>query len=103
MKRATLLLALALLTTVLASGTAQAEAPRVAAPPAAVVVQQLQQRLDAAGQNEMVKTIVVLKSQADLAGVQRIVVRRRRRRQPDRDSPVPGEPAPGEMNLEDVR
>jgi len=37
------------------------------------------------------------------AGVQRIVVRRRRRRQPDRDSPVPGEPAPGEMNLEDVR
>ena len=37
------------------------------------------------------------------AGVQRMVVRRRRRRQPDRDSPVSGEPAPGEMNLEDVR
>ena len=54
MKRASLLLALALLTTVLASGMARAEAPRVAAPPAAVVVQQLQQRLDAAGQNEMV-------------------------------------------------
>jgi copper transport protein len=32
------------------------------------------------------------------AGVWRIVVRRRRRRQPDRDTPVPGE-----MNLEDVR
>jgi len=37
------------------------------------------------------------------AGVQRMVVRRRRRRRPDRDTPVPGEPAPGEMNLEDVR
>ena len=103
MRRISLLLALALLTTLLASGTARAAPPRVAALRAAVVAPQLQVRLDAAGQNEMVKTIVVLKSQADLAGVQRIVVRRRRRRRPDRDTPVPGEPAPGEMNLEDVR
>jgi subtilisin family serine protease len=69
MRRASLLLALTLLTSVLATGTATgwAAQPRVAALRAAVVAPQLQ--LDAVGQDEMVKAIVVLKSQADLTGV----------------------------------
>jgi subtilisin family serine protease len=77
MRRVSLLLVLALLTTVLASATARAAPPRVAAPRAAVVAPQLQVRLDAAGQNEMVKTIVVLKSQADLAGVHKLARKNR--------------------------
>src|SRR5262249_47313187 len=67
MRRASLLLALTLLATVLASGTAAARAatPRVFALQAAVVAPQLRQQLDAAGQDEMVRAIVILKSQAD--------------------------------------
>ena len=72
MRRVSLLLALALLTTVLASGTALAAPPRVAALPAAVVAPQLQLQLDAANHDEMVKAIVVLKSQADLASVHKL-------------------------------
>jgi len=73
MRRASLLLALTLLTTVLASGTAAAwAAPQAAAPRAAVIAPQLQAQLGAAGQNEMVKAIVVLKSQADLASLRGI-------------------------------
>jgi len=77
MRRVSLLLALTLLTTVLASGTAAAQAapPRVAALRAAVVAPQLQ--LDTAGQDEMVKAIVVLKSQADLAGVHKLARKNR--------------------------
>ena len=79
MRRFSLLLALTLLTTVLASGTAagRAAAPRVAALRAAVVAPQLQQQLDAAGQDEMVEAIVVLKSQADLASVRRLARKNR--------------------------
>ena len=77
MKRFSLLLALALLTTVLASGTARAEAPRVAALRAAVVAPQLQPQLDAAGQDKMVEAIVVLKSQADLASVHKLARKNR--------------------------
>jgi len=72
MRRVSLLLAaLTLLTTVLASSTAASGAaqPRVAALRAAVVAPQLQPQLDAAGRDEMVEAIVVLKSQADLASV----------------------------------
>jgi len=70
MRRTSLLLAVTLLTTVLASGTAAAwAAPRAAGLRAAVVAPQLQRHLDAAGQDEMVKAIVVLKSQADLTSV----------------------------------
>jgi subtilisin family serine protease len=70
MKRVSLLVILTLLTTVLASGMAtRRAAPRVAALRAAVVAPQLQRQLDAAGQDEMVEAIVVLKSQADLASV----------------------------------
>jgi subtilisin family serine protease len=70
MKRVSLLVILTLLTTVLASGMATGRAaPRVAALRAAVVAPQLQRQLDAAGQDEMVEAIVVLKSQADLASV----------------------------------
>jgi subtilisin family serine protease len=70
MRRACLFLALTLLTTVLAPGTAAAwAAPRAAGLRAAVVAPQLQRQLNAAGQDEMVKVIVVLKSQADLASV----------------------------------
>ena len=71
MRRASLLLALTLLISVLATGTAPgwAAQPRVAALRAAVVAPQLQRQLDAPGQDEMVKAIVVLKSQADLTGV----------------------------------
>src|SRR5262249_1647168 len=70
MRRACLLLALTLLTTVLASGTVAASAaPRAAALRAAVVAPQLQRQLDAAGQDAMVKAIVVLKSQAAPASV----------------------------------
>jgi hypothetical protein len=70
MRRVTLVLALTLLTAVLASGTAAAEAaPRAAALRSAVVAPQLQLQLDAAGQDEMVEAIVVLKSQADLTSV----------------------------------
>jgi len=74
MRRASLLIALTLLATVLASGTAAARAatPRVVALQAAVVAPQLRQQLGAAGQDEMVKAIVVLKSQADLTGVHRL-------------------------------
>jgi subtilisin family serine protease len=69
MKRVNLILALTLLTTLLASGTAvgRAATPRVAAPQAAAVAPQPQPGL--AGQDEMVRAIVVLKSQADLASV----------------------------------
>src|SRR5262249_56347236 len=77
MRRVSLLLALALVTTVLASGMARAEAPRGAALPAAVVAPQLQMQLDAANQNEMVKAIVVLKSQADLGGVHKLARKNR--------------------------
>lgn len=70
MRRVILVLALTLLTAVLASGTAAAQAaPRVAALRSAVVAPQLQLQLDAAGQDEMVDAIVVLKSQADLTSV----------------------------------
>jgi Subtilase family len=75
MRRVSLLLALTLLTTVLASGTAAGAAPRVAALRAAVVAPQLQ--LDAADQDEMVEAIVVLKSQADLASVRRLARKNR--------------------------
>jgi subtilisin family serine protease len=79
MRRASLLFALTLLTTVLATGTAPgwAAQPRVAAPRAAVVAPQLQRQLDAAGQDEMVKAIVVLKSQADLTSVRGLVRKNR--------------------------
>src|SRR5215471_3896395 len=77
MRRVSLLLAFGLLTTVLASGMARADAPGVAALRAAVVAPQLKLQLDAASQNEMVKTIVVLKSQADLAGVQKLARKNR--------------------------
>src|SRR5215468_5162685 len=77
MRRLSLLLAFALLTTVLASSMARAEAPGVAASRAAVVAPQLKQQLDAASQNEMVKTIVVLKSQADLTGVHKLARKNR--------------------------
>ena len=78
MRRVTLLLALTLLTTVLVSGTAAAQAaPRVAGLRAAVVAPQLQQQLDAAGQDEMVEAIVVLKSQADLTSVSRLARKNR--------------------------
>jgi subtilisin family serine protease len=56
---------------------ARAEAPGVAALRAAVVAPQLQLQLDAATQNEMVKTIVVLKSQADLAGMHKLARKNR--------------------------
>src|SRR5262245_64085560 len=71
MRRVSLLVALTLLTTVLASATTAARAApaRAAALPVAVVAPQLQRQLDAAGQDEMVEAIVVLKSQADLASV----------------------------------
>jgi subtilisin family serine protease len=71
MRRVGLLVVLTLLATVLVSGTAagQAEPLRVAASRAAVVAPQLQRQLGAAGQDEMVKAIVVLKSQADLTSV----------------------------------
>jgi hypothetical protein len=70
MRRVSLLLALTLLTTALASGTATGRAsPGVAALRTAVVAPQLQLQLDSAGQDEMVEAIVVLKSQADLASV----------------------------------
>src|SRR5690348_7154603 len=70
MRRACLFLALTLMTMVLAPGTAAAwAAPRAAGLQAAVVAPQLQRQLNAAGQDEMVKVIVVLKSQADLASV----------------------------------
>jgi subtilisin family serine protease len=69
MRRFGLLLALTLAATVLASGTARAALPRVAAPQAAVAAPQLQREFDAAGRGDMVKAIVVLKSQADLASV----------------------------------
>ena len=79
MRRVSLLLALTLLTTVLASGTAagQAAPPRVAGLRAAVVALQLQLQLDAADQDEMVEAIVVLKSQADLASVRRLARKNR--------------------------
>jgi len=79
MRRVSLVLALTLLTAVLASGTAaaRAAAPRVAALPAAVVAPQLQAQLDTAGQDEMVKAIVVLKSQADLTSVQKLARKNR--------------------------
>ena len=75
MRRVGLLLALTLLTTVLASGAAagQAASPGVAGLRAAVAVPQLYR----ARQGEMVKAIVVLKSQADLASV-RSVARKNR-------------------------
>ena len=76
MRRLSLLLAFALLTTVLASGMARAEAAGVAFR-AAVVAPQLKLQLDAASQNEMVKTIVVLKSQADLTGVHKLARKNR--------------------------
>src|SRR5262249_60684333 len=68
-----------LLPAALASGTAAAQAvtPRVAALPAAVVAPQLQAQLDTAGQDEMVKAIVVLKSQADLTSVQKLARKNR--------------------------
>ena len=70
MRRACLFLALTLMTMVLAPGTAAAwAAPRAAGLQAAVVAPRLQRQLNAAGQDEMVKVIVVLKSQADLASV----------------------------------
>jgi subtilisin family serine protease len=77
MRRVSLLLALTLLATVLASGTATGRAAplRVAALRPAVVAPQLQ--LDAAGQDEMVEAIVVLKSQADLASVRRLARKNR--------------------------
>lgn len=78
MRGARLFLALTLLTTVLASGAAAAwAAPRAAGPQAAVVAPQLQRQLDAAGQGEMVKVIVVLKSQADLASVRGVARKNR--------------------------
>ena len=79
MRRASLLLALTLLTTVLASGTAAAASGAApgAAPRAAVVAPQLQRQLDAAGQDEMVKAIVVLNSQADLASVHKLARKNR--------------------------
>ena len=78
MRRACLFLALTLLTTVLASGTAAAwAAPRAAGLRAAVVAPQLQRQLDAVGQDEMVKAIVVLKSQADLASVHKLARKNR--------------------------
>jgi subtilisin family serine protease len=69
MRRFSLLLALTLLATMLASGTAWAAPPRVDALRAAVVAPQLQRQLGAAGRDQMVKAIVVLKSQADLGSV----------------------------------
>jgi subtilisin family serine protease len=71
MRRATLLVVLTLLATVLASGTAAVPAApsRAAALRAAVIAPQLQRQLDAAGQDTVVEAIVVLKSQADLASV----------------------------------
>ena len=77
MRRVSLLLAFALVASVLASSTARAAPPRAAALRAAVVAAQLQLRLDAAGQSEMVKAIVVLKSQADLAGVHKLARKNR--------------------------
>jgi len=69
MRRFGLLLALALIATVITSGTVRAAPHRVAALRAAVIAPQLQRQLGAAGRDEMVKAIVVLKSQADLASV----------------------------------
>ena len=79
MRRASLLIALTLLTTVLVSGTAAAQAvtPRMAALRAAVVDPQLQRQLDTASQGEMVKAIVVLKSQADLTSVRSLARKNR--------------------------
>ena len=77
MRRVSLLVAFTLLTAVFAPGTARAAPPRVTAPPAAVVAPQLQRQLDAAGQDEMVKAIVVLKSQADLASVHKLARKNR--------------------------
>jgi len=79
MRRASLLLALTLLTTVLATGTAagQTATPRVAALRAAVVAPQLQRQLDAAGQDEIVQAIVVLTSQADLTSVHKLARKNR--------------------------
>jgi subtilisin family serine protease len=77
MRRASLFLALTLLATVLASGTARAAPPRVAALRAAAVAPQLQLQLDAADRDEMVKAIVVLKSQADLASVHKLTRKNR--------------------------
>jgi len=73
-RRAGLLIALTILTTVFGSATAagQAAPPRMAVLRAAVVAPQLQRQLDAAGQDGMVQAIVVLKSQADLASVHRL-------------------------------
>jgi subtilisin family serine protease len=71
MRRASLLVALTLLVTVIASGTAavQAAPSRAAALRAAAIAPQLQRQLDGTGQDTMVEAIVVLKSQADLASV----------------------------------
>jgi subtilisin family serine protease len=69
MRRFGLLLALTLAATALASGTARAEPHQVAALRAAVIAPQLQRQLDAAGQDQMVRAVVVLKSQADLTSV----------------------------------
>ena len=77
MRRVSLLLALTLLAAVLAPGSARAALPRVTALPSAVVAPQLQRQLDAAGHNEMVKAIVVLKSQADLASVHKLARKNR--------------------------
>jgi subtilisin family serine protease len=68
-RRASLVAALALLTTVLATGTAAAPAG-AAALRGAVIAPQLQ--LGAVGQDETVEAIVVLKSQADLTSVHRL-------------------------------
>jgi len=77
MRRFGLLLALALIATVITSGTARAMPHRVAALRAAVIAPQLQRQLGAAGRDEMVKAIVVLKSQADLASVHGLARRNR--------------------------
>jgi subtilisin family serine protease len=71
MRRVSLLLAFTLLATVLATSTAAGQAAplRVAASRAAVIAPQLHRQLQAAGQDEMVEAIVVLKSQADLGGL----------------------------------
>lgn len=73
MRRLTLLVALALLTTLLAPSAATgwaAPALQGAARPAAAVAPLLQRQLDAAAADRMVEAIVVLRSQADLGGVQ---------------------------------
>jgi subtilisin family serine protease len=68
-RRFGLLLALALVAAVLTSGTARAVPHRAAAPRAAVIAPQLQRQLGAAGRDQMVNAIVMLKAQADLASV----------------------------------